>query len=171
MRIFFILLIVSLTSCSKNIDSALTDKELETKFSEHKLQYTQLREMITDDSKFLQKFKVGNDRLGEYQLYDKGWAKQYGYYVSFVRILSEYKLTQTRYLEYLNLLSVVGASEIELYKGNVFVTLSSSGFVFGGCLSQIIYSPNNLKLERPSWAQVYYQAKLTDNWGGETKCN
>ena len=171
MRILYILLVVSLTSCSKNIDSALTAKELETKFSAHKQQYNQLREMITYDSKSLQQFKVGDERLGEYQLYDKGWAKQYGNYVPLERILSEYKLTQIRHQEYLNLLSVVGASEIELYKGSIFITLSASGYVFGGCLSQISYSPNNLKLEKPSWAQVYYNTKFTDNWGGETKCN
>jgi hypothetical protein len=170
-RGFLFLLFVCLSGCSKNIDSALTDKDLIAEFSTHEQQYKKLREMVTADANELQKFEVGNDRLGEYRLYDDGWAKQYGNYIPLEAILAEYSLTQSRLQEYLSLLSTTGASVVERYKGSVSISISSSGFVFGGCLSQIHYEPNMLTLEKPSWAQVYYQAKFSDNWGGETKCN
>ncbi|MGR6874057.1 hypothetical protein ACU6U9_17500 [Pseudomonas sp. HK3] len=171
MLFFLFLLLVCLTGCSKNIDTALTEKDLIAELSEHGQQYRLLREMITEDVKALQKFEVGEDRLGEYQLYDDGWAKRYDNYVPLEAILSEYSLTQSRHQEYLNLLSSAGASAIERYNGNVSIAISALGFVFGGCLSQIHYSPHKLELEKSSWAQVYHQAKFNDNWGGETKCN
>lgn len=171
MRGFLILLIVCLSGCSKNIDTALTDEDLKESFSKHEKQYKKLRQMISSDAKVRQKFEVGTERLGEYRLYDDGWAKNYGNFISLDVILAEYSLTQSRLQEYLSLLSATGASVVERYKDSVSFNISSSGFVFGGCLSQINYEPKMLKLEKPSWAVVYYQARFNDNWSGETKCN
>ncbi|MBL52272.1 MAG: hypothetical protein CL590_00020 [Alteromonadaceae bacterium] len=171
MRGFIFLLIVGVSGCSKNIDSALTSKDLIAEFSKHEQQYKKLRDMVTADANELQKFEVGIHRLGDYRLYDDGWAKQYGNYISLEAILAEYSLTQSRLQEYLTLLSATGASVVERHKDSVSISISSSGFVFGGCLSQIHYEPNVLTLEKPSWAQVYYKAKFYDNWGGETKCD
>lgn len=74
-RGFIFLLIVGISGCSKNIDSAFTDKDLIAEFSKHEKQYKKLRDMVTADANELQKFEVGNDRLGECRLYDDGWAK------------------------------------------------------------------------------------------------
>jgi hypothetical protein len=164
-------LLACLISCSKNVDTALTEKELIAVFSEHEPEYKLLIEMVTDDASTLQKFEVGAEILGEYRLYDVGWAKKYGDYVPFENILAEYSITQLRYQKYLNLLTVAGASAVERYNGSVSIAIAASGFVFGGCLSQIHYNPNKLELEKPSWAQVYYQVNYNDNWGAETKCN
>jgi len=170
-RGLILLLVVYLSGCTKNIDTALTDKELNAVFSKNEQEYKLLTKMITDDASTLQKFEIGDDRLGEYRLYDDGWAKEYGNYVPIDIILAEYALTESRYQEHLNLLSSAGASVIERYNGSVSIAISASGFVFGGCLSQIHFDPLKLELEKPAWAQVYYQAKFNDNWGAETKCN
>ncbi|GGI85830.1 hypothetical protein [Shewanella gelidii] len=95
MRVFVFLLLVCLTGCSKNVDTALTDEELVAEFSEHEQQYILLRNMITHDAKVLKKFEIGDDRLGEYRLYDDGWAKQYGNHVSLESVLSSLELTAT----------------------------------------------------------------------------
>lgn len=170
-REILVLLLACLSGCGNNIDNALTDEGLLEKFSDHEQHYKTLREMITSDAHELQIFAVADDRLGKYRLDDDGWAKQYGSYVPLEVILAEYSLTQSRYNEYLDLLSAAGASVVVRYNGSVSISISSSGFVFGGCLSQIQYDPDKIELEKPSWAQVYYQAKFSDNWGAETKCN
>jgi len=83
----------------------LTDKELISAFSEYEKEYKLLIDMITNDANSFKKFEVGDERLGEYWLYDDGWAKEYGNYVPIEAVLAEYSLTQTRYQEYLHLLS------------------------------------------------------------------
>ncbi|MBU6953515.1 hypothetical protein [Hahella sp. HN01] len=166
-----LLLFICLSGCSKNIDNAMTDKDLIAEFSGHEQSFKLLIDMITADASSLQKFEIGNDRVGEYRLYDEGWEKQYGNYVPLEVVLAEYSLTKARHQEYLKLLSNTNASKIERYNGSVSVVISTSGFLFGGCISLIRYDPKKLELTKPSWAQVYYQAKFNDNWGGETKCN
>ena len=114
---------------------------------------------------------MASDRLGKYRVYDGGWAKEYGKYVPIGSALEEYSLTEVRYQKYLDLLSSAEASVVERYGNSVSIAISATGFVFGGCLTEIHYSPDKLSLEKPSWAQIYYQVQYNENWGGETKCN
>lgn len=171
MRLILSFLIMLLSACGTNIDSAMDVQAMTSSYSEHQKSYNQLAKMILEDSKGRQKFEVGDDRIGDYRLYDKGWAKLYGNYVTLDIVLSESAITDKRHSDYIALLNRLGASVVAQYEQHVSITISATGLAIGGCLTQLLHKPSEFSLEKPPWAQVFHKADLGKSWYGITKCN
>ena len=170
-KISIFLVVLLCVACTKNTDEALNESELISNFEAHQESYSKMKDMIILDVRSQSYFKVGLDRIGEYSLDETGWYKNYNEYVPYDIVLGIYLLSHERVEEYLRLLKITGAEEVEYYNGNVAITVLANGFLFGGCLSQIYYQPNKVVLDRSSWANVYHSAVFSENWAGETECN
>ncbi len=171
MRNFYFIFCLFLVGCTKNTNTAPNESELTKHFNEHHRSFDKLRSMIISDSHDLDYFQIREGKIGEYDLTEKGWSKDYGHYVPFSVVTGTYRLTSSRYDEYVQLLKSTKATAVDYYNGNVAISIFSAGFVFGGCISEIIYQPDKISLSRPSWATTYYQAYFDENWGAQTKCN
>jgi len=171
MRPLIILVVFFLIACEKNIDKALDESDLKLVFTKNTSTFKALKKMIIIDSRSMEIFEVGEDRIGGYSLHENGWAKKYGTFVLLNDVLNEYNISQVRFDKYLSLLSKTGASSVSIYEGRVSFTVLSLGFVFGGCLSTIMSNPLPVALEKPDWAQIFYKVELKDNWFGVTYCD
>jgi len=160
-----------LISCEKNIDNAMNEEALNQTFQMHKSKFKQLAQMIIEDSNNLKKLKISEKRIGEYSLHDEGWAKKYGEFVSIEIALKESSISLNRYQKYKSLLGRSESSKVLFYDNEVDITVSATGFVFGGCLSLVLYKPSGASLKKPSWAQVFYSTQFEENWYGVTRCD
>jgi len=67
------------------------------------------------------------------------------------------------------MLNLSPLNRYSLYEKVTYVTIFTSGFVGGGCLTHIIHNPDQ-KPKRPSWADHYNLVVLGNDWYGETRC-
>ncbi|MFT2089558.1 hypothetical protein [Paraglaciecola sp. 2405UD69-4] len=170
-RFFCFIICVVLVACTKNTDKAPNEADLTEHYNKYQSSFEKLKKMIINDSRDLDNFQIREGKIGEYDLTEKGWSKEYGHYVPFSIVTGSYLLTNARYDNYVSLLKLTKASAVHYHGGNVSITIFSAGFVFGGCSSKIVYQPETVSLSRPSWATTYYQAYFNKNWGGNTQCN
>ena len=167
----FVIAILMLPGCEKNTRQALDKAALMDVFNANTTAFYLLKDMIIADSADGTPFQIGEGRIGRYSLSDKGWSKTYGQYVPFSVVTGTYNLTAGRYEQYLSLLRKAQATIVSTYQGRVFFTVLANGFVFGGCISEVIYHPAAVSFSKPSWALHYESVKFNENWGAETRCN